>query len=143
MCTTYMAVASGFMISAAGNRDKTPWDRPVLRGREGVFLGLSGLVAVILGPKVMAGRAPVTRITDPRSQVQYDVGGGRVAWSELKHLPGEIPYQSQPAFTHTQYGRAQTQPSEPTFQPQVSSSGRSSWLLGPEYELGKWVSALK
>lgn len=39
------------MISAAGNRDKVPGDRPVLRGREGVFLGLSGLVAVILGPK--------------------------------------------------------------------------------------------
>lgn len=34
-----MAVAGGFMISAAGNRDKVPGDRPVLRGREGGLLG--------------------------------------------------------------------------------------------------------
>lgn len=92
MCTTYMAVASGFMISAAGNRDKTPWDRPVLRGREGVFLGLSGLVAVILGPKVMAGRAPVTRITDPRSRVQYDVGGEWWAKWILRLLAPKRPW---------------------------------------------------
>lgn len=38
MCTTRVAVASGFMISAAGNRDEAPGDRPVLGGWHGGLL---------------------------------------------------------------------------------------------------------
>lgn len=51
MCTTCMAAAGGFTISAAGNRVKAPGEGPVPVGGVGVFLGLGGSVAVMLGPQ--------------------------------------------------------------------------------------------
>ena len=53
MCTTHVAAAGGFMISAAGNRDKAPgtglcWGTG---WGGGVFWGLGGPVARMLGPQ--------------------------------------------------------------------------------------------
>lgn len=61
-----------FMISAAGNRDEAPGDRPVLGGGMGVFLSLGGPMAILLGLQSLGRKDCYKRITDPRSRVWSD-----------------------------------------------------------------------
>lgn len=77
MCTTCMAVAGGFMISAVGNRDEAPGDGPVLGSGPGVFLSLGGPMAVTLRPQSHGRKDCYKRITDPRSRVwsEQEVAG--------------------------------------------------------------------
>lgn len=56
MCITRMAAAAGFMVSAAGNRDRA-WGQACVWKWGGDLLSFGGPVAVMLGVKVMSGKA--------------------------------------------------------------------------------------